>query len=146
METANPTALPIAQIVQCVALCGGGFWVKRITSLTFSSDVLGVPGGRVFSRSKPSTPSIMNRSCQRQTQVLDLDVAAMIDVVPAPSALRSTMRQRQTCFYGEDGFEITVSSRDLSSLETLNDIPVRIRVTRTANTETEPQFGLRRPA
>jgi transposase-like protein len=32
---------------------------------------------RLFSRSRPSTPSCMNRSCQRQTQVFDLAVAAM---------------------------------------------------------------------
>jgi len=68
----------------------------------------------------------------------------MIDVVPAPSALRSTMRQRQTCFCGEDGFEMTASSRDRSSLETVKDIPVRISMTRTANARAESQFGLLR--
>ena len=76
---------------------------RRITPATFPSVVLAMPGGLVFSRSKPSTPSRMNRSCQRQTHVLDLAVDAMIAVVPRPSALSSTMRQRQTCFCGEDG-------------------------------------------
>ena len=127
-------------------LMRGGSWVKRITSPTFSSDVLGVPGGRVFSRSRPSAPSVMNRSCQRQTQVLDLPVAAMIDVVPAPSALKRTIRQRQTCFCREDGCEMIASSRDRSSRETVKDIPVRISMTRTENARTESQFGLLRPA
>ena len=32
--------------------------------------------GRVLSRSRPSTPSCMKRSCQRQTQVLDVPLPA----------------------------------------------------------------------
>ena len=60
-----------------------------------------LPGGRVLSRSSPSTPSAMKRSCQRQTQVLDLPVAAMIAEVPRPSAVSRMIRARQTCFCGE---------------------------------------------
>jgi hypothetical protein len=45
-------------------------------------------------------PSAANRSCQRQTQVLDLPVSRMIAFVPTPSALNSTIRARQTCFCG----------------------------------------------
>ena len=55
-------------------------------------------GGRDLSRSSPSTPSCMNRSCQRHTQVLDFPVLVMIDEVPRPSPLRSTIRARHTCF------------------------------------------------
>ena len=40
----------------------------------------------------------MNRSCQRQTQVLDLPVSAMIDEFPSPSSLFRMIRARQTCF------------------------------------------------
>src|ERR1700757_1641923 len=36
-------------------------------------------------RSRPSKPSCMKRSCQRQTQVLDLPVWCMISLVPSPS-------------------------------------------------------------
>ena len=38
------------------------------------------------------------RSCQRQTQVLDLAVSRMIALVPKPSTVRSTICARQTCF------------------------------------------------
>ena len=38
--------------------------------------------GRVLSRSKPSTPSVMNRSCQRHTAVLLVPVQRMIYAVP----------------------------------------------------------------
>ncbi|PTR41691.1 hypothetical protein LX94_00982 [Mameliella alba] len=99
---------------------------------------------RVFSRSSPSKPSAKKRSCHRHTQVLEFAVVAMIDVVPAPSALRSTMRQRRTCFWGEEGCEKTASSRDRSLLETEKEIPVCIRMTRTANARMESQFGLLR--
>ncbi len=47
--------------------------------------------GRVLSRKRPSTPSATKRSCQRQTQVLDLPVSRMISFVPTPSALSSTI-------------------------------------------------------
>ena len=38
----------------------------------------------------------MNRSSQRQTQVLDLPVSAMIDELPSPSSLFRMIRARQT--------------------------------------------------
>jgi hypothetical protein len=38
------------------------------------------------------------RSCQRQTQVLDLPVSRTIAFEPTPSALSSTIRARQACF------------------------------------------------
>ena len=56
--------------------------------------------GRVLSRRSPSKPSAAKRSCQRQTQVLDLPVSRMIAFVPKPSAVSSTIRARQTCFCG----------------------------------------------
>jgi hypothetical protein len=49
--------------------------------------------------SKPSTPSSMNRACQRQTAVLLTPAAVrMISTMPTPSAVASTIRARQTCF------------------------------------------------
>jgi hypothetical protein len=69
-----------------------------------------MPGGRVFSRKRPATPSAINRSCQRRTQVFDLPVDAMIAPVPTPSADNSTIRARQTCFCGKEGAEMTASS------------------------------------
>jgi hypothetical protein len=45
-----------------------------------------------------STPSCMKRSCQRQTTVLSLPTARVSAVVPTPSADRTMIRARQTCF------------------------------------------------
>ena len=42
----------------------------------------------------------MKRSCQRQTQFLDLLVQRMISLVPIPSTLNSTISTRQTCLCG----------------------------------------------
>ena len=93
-------AAGIARKVQWVASCGGGSCVRRTISATRSGATGGLPGGRDLSCSRPSTPSCMNRSCQRQTQVLDLPVPVMIAEVPRPSPLSRTMRARQTCFCG----------------------------------------------
>ncbi len=82
------------------------------------------------------------RSCQRQTQVLDLAVADMIAAVPRPSALSRTMRHRQTCFCGEEGCEITASSRVRSLAETVKNIPVRIPLNRIGQSKWESQIGL----
>ena len=90
--------LAIARSVQWVASCGGACWVRRTISATRSGGIGALLGGRDLSRSKPLTPSCMNRSCQRQTQVLDLPVSAMIDEFPSPSSLFRMIRARQTCF------------------------------------------------
>ena len=45
-----------------------------------------------MSRVSPSTPSCMKRSCQRQTTVLPLPTARVMAVVPAPSAVRTMIR------------------------------------------------------
>ena len=59
-----------------------------------------VRAGRVLSRSSPATPSVMRRSCQRQTVVLAVSVRRMTSAVPQPSAVSKTIRVRQTCFCG----------------------------------------------
>ena len=92
----------IARKVRCVASGGGGPWVRRTTSAVLSAVVFGMPGGRVFSCGNPSTPSAMNRSRQRQTQVFDTPAAAMIALVPGPSPDKRMIRPRQTCFCGEE--------------------------------------------
>ena len=100
VDAAMPATFAIARNVQWVASNGGGSCVRRTISATRSGGTGALPGGRDRSRRRPSTPSCMNRSCQRQTQVLDLPVSAMIAEVPRPSPLRSTIRARQTCFCG----------------------------------------------
>jgi hypothetical protein len=46
------------------------------------------PGGRVLSRSRPSMPSCMNRSCQRHTTDLLRPVPRLMALVPSPSAVK----------------------------------------------------------
>jgi len=79
----------------------------------------------------------MKRSCQRQTVVFAVAVAAMIEVVPTPSALSSTIRARQTCFCGELRSAAMDSSRRRSASLSMMDIPVRMSQTRMRRPETE---------
>ena len=51
--------------------------------------------GRVLSRSSLSTPAVMNRSCQRHTEVLLLPVRRMTATVPSPAAVNKMLRARQ---------------------------------------------------
>ena len=57
----------------------------------------GMREGRVLSRSRPSTPSAMNRSCHLQTQGFDFPVRRTISTVPAPSAVARMIPARPTC-------------------------------------------------
>ncbi len=98
VEAATSATFAIARSVQCVASPGGGVWVNRTISATCSGAIGALPGGRVLSRRRPSTPSRMKRSCQRQTQVFDLPVSVMIAVVPRPAALSRMICARHTCF------------------------------------------------
>jgi hypothetical protein len=99
-ETLIPTILATAADVQCFASCGGSVAV-RATTLSITSWPSGaMREGRVLSRRRPSTPSSAKRSCQRHTQVFDFYVRRMISTVPQPSADRSTISARQTCFCG----------------------------------------------
>ena len=77
--------------VQWVASCGGSVAVRATTRSMTSWPSGATREGRVLSRSSPSTPSSAKRSCQRQTQVLDLPVRRMISTVPRrpPKAVRS---------------------------------------------------------
>jgi hypothetical protein len=70
----------------------------------------------------------------------------MIDAVPAPFAVNKTIRQRQTCFWGELRLTTMASSRRSSEAVTVMDIPVRMRQIRTNNQNGESQIGLARQA
>jgi hypothetical protein len=65
----------------------------------------------------------------------------MISLVPTPSALRSTMFARQTCFCEALRSLAIASSRRRSGRVTL-EIPVRMRKTRTRADQMESQTGL----
>jgi hypothetical protein len=71
VDAATPATLAIARNVQWVASCGGDCCVRRTISATRCGGTGALPGGRDLSQSRPATPSCMNRSCQRHTQVLD---------------------------------------------------------------------------
>ncbi len=82
--TLTPAASAIAALVQCVASSGGCSMVSATTRSATEGSSFAMREGRVLSRSSPSTPSAAKRSCQRQTQVLDLPVSRMIAFVPTP--------------------------------------------------------------
>ena len=72
------TTFAIMAAVQCVASAGGSVWVS-VTTRSVMFDPSGrMREGRVLSRRRPSKPSCMKRSCQRQTQVFDLPVRRII--------------------------------------------------------------------
>src|SRR5215472_14808442 len=63
-------------------------------------------------------------------------------LVPAPSAVRTMIRARQTCFCGLLRLPMIVSSRTRSSAVTVMEIPLRITDTRTKPNLQKPIFGL----
>ena len=111
------------------------FEIERAT-LSASSGL--IREGRVLSRTRPSNPSSRKRSCQRQTQVLDLAVRRMISFVPTPSAVNSTISALQTCFCGALRSCTTALSRRISADETERDFPCAHR----ADLHAEPASGI----
>ena len=93
--------------------------------------------GRVLSRSRPSKPSAMKRSCQRQTQVFDVPVWRMISLVPTPSAVKKDNLARQTCFCGAVAVPWPRFKRRRTAGDTVIEIPVRMPQTRTRQTARE---------
>src|SRR6266849_5900281 len=65
--SASPIALAIARPVQWVAWCGGSVQVSATTRAVVSAAIGAVPGLRVLSRNRPSTPASAKRCCQRHT-------------------------------------------------------------------------------
>src|SRR4029077_19598217 len=80
-------------------------------------------------------------SCQRHTTVLPLPTARVMAVVPAPSAVRTMIRARQTCFCALLRLRMIVSSRTRSSAVTVMEIPLRITGNRTKPNLQKPLFG-----
>src|SRR5260221_87562 len=137
-----PAALAMAAAVQCVVSPGGSALVRATTRSITGWAGGGMRGGRVLSHSRPSTPACMKRSCQRQTTDLLLPVRRMIVAVPRPSAVSSTIRQRQTCFCGLLRSATTASRRARSAAFTVTMIPLRIPETRTPASPWESSKGL----
>jgi hypothetical protein len=128
--TLSPLVCAIAGAVQWVAWSGGAWSSVRVT--TASTTPLGSGGmraGRVLSCSRPSTPSLMKRSCQRQTLGLATPARRMTARVPQPSAVARMIRARQTCFCGLLRSATTASSRARSAALTSISIPLRMATT-----------------
>ena len=117
--------------------------VSATTRSAREGSSLAMREGRVLSRKSPSTPSAANRSCQRQTQVLDLPVSRMIAFVPRSSALSSTICARHTCFCGALRSLTRLRSRSMAAEVTERETLVRIPQTRTARVRRESLPGLK---
>jgi hypothetical protein len=100
--------------------------VRSTTRSTTALDNGVLPGGRLLSCSRPVTPAAMNRSCHRHTVALAQPTRRMIDSVPRPSALSSTMCARSTCFWRWLRPATIASSRARSAAATSSPIPLRI--------------------
>src|SRR6266542_6215901 len=119
----TPAAFASIRPVQCVASPGGGPVTRPKTSCTVSAGSGALPGLRVLSRSKPSTPSSMNRACQVHTTGFALPDRRMISAVPQPAAVARRIWARHTCFCGAQRSETIASSRWRSARVTLTTIP-----------------------
>jgi hypothetical protein len=125
--TLSPLAAAIAGAVQWVTPAGGGAPSVRVT--TASTTALGKGGmreGRVLSCSRPSTPSVMNRSCQRHTHGFDTPARRITAAVPQPSPVARMIRARQTCFCGLLRSATIASRRARSAAATSISIPLRM--------------------
>jgi len=112
------------------ASAGGSVWVSVTTRSVMFDRSGAMREGRVLSRRRPSYPSCMKRSCQRQTQVFDLPVRRMTSLVPIPSALNRTISARQTCLCGALRSCTTTFRRRRSAGLRVMEMPVRMRQTR----------------
>jgi hypothetical protein len=81
-------------------------------------------------------------ACQRQTQVLDLSVSAMMAEVPRPSPLRGQYEPASPCFCGLQGAATIACKRCRSLTETVKEMPLRMHQTRTPPRKTESIIGL----
>src|SRR6266487_4006107 len=129
----TPAAFASIRPVQCVASPGGGPVTRPMTSCTVSAGSGALPGLRVLSRSKPSTPSSMNRACQVHTTGFALPDRRMISAVPQPAAVARRIWARHTCFCGAQRSEAIASSRWRSGRVPLTTIPALMTRARTAS-------------
>jgi hypothetical protein len=94
----TPTFLATARPVQWVAPPGASVQGSSSTFTTVAGDSGGLPGLRVLSRNRPSTPASANRCCQRQTAGrLTPTVFATVST-GGRSADNKTIRARWTYF------------------------------------------------
>ena len=113
----------------------------RMISATCSGGTGAFPGRGERSLSRPSTPSCMNRSCQRHTRVLDFAVAAMMAKVPRPSPLRRQSASARCAYVGSSDQWRWRSSAD-ARRNPVKEMSLRMRQTRMPSCPKESQIGL----
>ncbi len=88
-----------------------------------------LPGDRVLSRRRPSTPSATNRSCWRRTVVLAVPVAAMMPLVPATVGAQPARSDSARRAFGSVLRSATMASkpRRSASSEPIVLVPFRMR-------------------
>ena len=99
-EFEMPVALAIARPVQWVAWCGGAVQVNATTRAVVSAAIGALPGLRVLSCNRPSTPLSAKRCCHRHTVGLLTPILCATCCAECRSAEASTMRARSTCLRG----------------------------------------------
>jgi hypothetical protein len=92
--------LAIARPVQWVAWRGGAVHVNATTCAVISAAIGALPGLRVLSRSKPSTPLSAKRCCHRHTVGRLTPMRCATCCTECRSAEASTMPARSTCLRG----------------------------------------------
>ena len=108
-----PVRAATARPVQCVTSSGGSEHVSASTVATVRVECGGVPGGRVLSRSSPSTPSSAKRCCQRQTAGRLTPACRATSCTLKRSNESRTMRARRMCLSGRDRSPAIVDNANL---------------------------------
>lgn len=107
-----PIRLATARPVQCVTSSCGSEQVSASTSATVRVERGGVPGGRVLSRSRPSTPSSAKRCCQRRTAGRLTPARRATSCTFTRSVESRTIRARRMCLKGRDRSPAIAASAD----------------------------------
>ena len=85
-------------------LSGGGNIASAIRAFTLSSATGALPGGRVASCRRPSTPSARKRPHQRQIVGFDIPVRLIVSTRPQPAPSSRMMWARHACLRGVCGW------------------------------------------
>ena len=116
----SPLAAAMARPVQWVASPAGSPQVMATTCRTVASAVRGLPGLRVLSHSRLSTPaSVAKRCCQRHTAGRLVPARRATSATASRSAECRMMRARAACFCGRLRSARTAANRWRSSAETM---------------------------
>jgi hypothetical protein len=113
-----PACLAIARPVQWVAAPGGSAQVSVTTRRTTASPRGALPGLRLASRRRPSTPASAKRRCQRHTAGRPTAACLATIATGNRSADAKMIRARATCFWARLRSATIASKRARSSAET----------------------------